>query len=694
MKITGKITSLVAILSAAVLVVGALGLFVVLQYQSKTSELMNISERAYQGEHLNRLVTTVVMDARGIYAAKSKEGTEQFGKGMLASLDNMDETIAAWRKLIPAQQVDTFNAMEQKAKEFRSFRTETIRLGREEGPPAANLQGNNEGNRTNRKNFQKEIDKIITADKAELKTVQASLARFRLDMMLIIVVTSLVAVIASIVIGLHIGLNHLSRPIRKLTEAMKIVASGDYNADAPFIGRQDEIGEMADTVEVFKRNGLEVNRMNEEERALRGKSDDLQSSMSGVVTAAAAGDFTARIEKQYDDVNLDRFAANINGLLSGVDKSVTEVGRIMGALAAGNLTQEMTGQFAGIFEELQANVNTTLSSLRDIIVEVRHKADAINGNSQQLSSAAGDLSQRTERQAAALEQTSAALEQITSVVRNTSDRAQEASKLVGEAKENSQESATIVREAVTAMERIEHASSEISNIIGVIDEIAFQTNLLALNAGVEAARAGEAGKGFAVVAQEVRELAQRSANAAKDIKALITKSGQEVAGGVRLVQKTGASLTQIESRVLEINDHIQAIASAAKEQATGLNEVSTAINQMDQVTQQNAAMVEETSAATQKLHDDAVDLTSLLQRFNTGTGQSRMAPVSVTPHAPVAAPVAKRASVSQPRVAGKTSAPVASPARQQVKSLQRAFSKPSSGPATAARKAEDNWEEF
>jgi methyl-accepting chemotaxis protein len=235
---------------------------------------------------------------------------------------------------------------------------------------------------------------------------------------------------------------------------------------------------------------------------------------------------------------------------------------------------------------------------------------------------------------------------------------------------------------VSAMDRIEHASREISQIINVIDEIAFQTNLLALNAGVEAARAGEAGKGFAVVAQEVRELAQRSATAAKDIKALITKSGEEVGRGVSLVQRTGGALSEIETRVLAINEHIHSIATAAREQSTGLHEVNTAINQMDQVTQRNAAMVEETSAATHKLSSEADHLVTLVARFNVGAENVQRSPRIEQPARPMtvsAGPVA---------VSGRTQA-VASPARKLMNSVSRALNA-----QPAAAPAHGDWQEF
>ena len=492
-----------------------------------------------------------------------------------------------------------------------------------------------------------------------------------------VLIATLLGVAGGLACGLYMGRRQLSQPILDLTSSMKKLADGDYNADVPFAGRQDEIGDMAAAVAVFKTNGLEVARMNASDLALRTKSDDLQKRMSVVVAAAAEGDFTRRIDKQWGEETLDVFARNVDHLMIGVDGGISETRRVVQSLADGNLTDSMTGEFKGTFAELQQNVNSAMQTLRSTMRQVRQATSSINGSTNELSVATNDLSRRTEQQAAALEETSAALDQITAVVKTSTERAQEATIMVGEAKESAVQSGGVVRSAVEAMGRIEQASREIAQITNVIDEIAFQTNLLALNAGVEAARAGEAGKGFAVVAQEVRELAQRSASAAKDIKGLISKSGQEVAGGVTFVQKTGEALAEIETRVLRINDHIHSIAIASREQATGLGEVNTAVNQMDQVTQQNAAMVEETSAATSKLASEANTLFDLISHFEIGSeAQSGGEPVRQHLR-PVPA-----ASGHQPRP---------SPVKAMAGTLARAFG---GGRTAATAAAASDWQEF
>ncbi|HEX5932699.1 MAG TPA: methyl-accepting chemotaxis protein [Pseudorhizobium sp.] len=693
MKIRGKINLLVGLMSAVALVVGGLSLFAMSEYRTRMAAYEATAHRAHMGESLNRLVTAVVMEARGIYASDTNEQAAKFGEGLLKNLDKMETLLAEWKPMVPSHQQATFENLLQRSAEFKAFRSETVRLGTQVNPEAANEQGNNEGNRSNRKAFQAEIDNVVKADLAELEAVDTDLDQFSGLIIFVVAGVTLVGVSAGAAFGLYLGRRQLSAPIVEITESMKRIAAGDFGATVPSVGRADEIGEMAAAVEVFKRNGIEVARMNEQESGSRARSDDLRTRMEVVVGAAVEGDFSKRIDKQFGDESLDNFARNVDNLLNAVEAGVAETGRVARHLAQGDLTQTMSGSFHGAFGELQANVNAAVESLRSAMQSVRVSTSTINDGSTELGSATNDLSKRTEQQAAALEETSAALDQITAVVRTSTERAQEATVMVGEAKESAVQSGAVVRNAVEAMGRIEQASHEIAQITNVIDEIAFQTNLLALNAGVEAARAGEAGKGFAVVAQEVRELAQRSAAAAKDIKGLITKSGEEVAGGVRLVQKTGEALSEIESRVLRINDHIHSIAVAAKEQATGLHEVNTAINQMDQVTQQNAAMVEETSAATQKLSQEAAGLFSLVTRFNIGAAENRAAP-SAAPRQVASAAAAR------PAPAARSSRPVAasseparvSPARAMTGAIAKAFG--IGGAASAAAATEADWEEF
>ena len=438
---------------------------------------------------------------------------------------------------------------------------------------------------------------------------------------IVLLATAFVCIVAGMLLSMLIARKGIVRPIQLLTGVMSNLAAGKLDDTIPCTERKDEIGAMARTLDVFRANEIQMREMEAQEAALATQSKDLQSNISTIVAAAAAGDFSRRIRKTYEDADLGRFAASVNELVENVDRGVSEVRRVIASLSHADLTQEMTGHFQGDFAELQANVNGAMLTLRSTMGGILTTAGTITGNSRELSSAADQLAHRTEQQAASLEETAAALEEITTTVKTSTNRALEASEIVREAKESADKSGDIVQNAIDAMGRIEQSSQKISQIISVIDEIAFQTNLLALNAGVEAARAGEAGRGFAVVAQEVRELAQRSANAAKEIKTLINASAGEVKGGVSLVLSTGDVLSEIKALVNRVNDHVVSITRAAQEQSAALGEINTAVNQMDQMTQQNAAMVEETTAASQVLASEAAQLQAALSQFHITTGR-------------------------------------------------------------------------
>lgn len=295
--------------------------------------------------------------------------------------------------------------------------------------------------------------------------------------------------------------------------------------------------------------------------------------------------------------------------------TVAELGRGLAALAGGDLTYRIAAEFASKSAALKTDFNKAAETLQEILKSVTTAVASMRSGSSEISHASDDLSKRTEQQAASLEETASALEEITATVKKTAEGARQVADVTTSARAAAEQSGAIVDNAVSAMSQIEQSSSQIGQIIGVIDEIAFQTNLLALNAGVEAARAGEAGKGFAVVAQEVRELAQRSANAAKDIKNLISTSSRQVDQGVTLVGQTGEALRGIVSQISGIAGLVGEIASSTQEQSIGLHQINTAVNQMDQMTQKNAAMVEETTASSHALAHEATELAQLISRF-------------------------------------------------------------------------------
>jgi methyl-accepting chemotaxis protein len=390
----------------------------------------------------------------------------------------------------------------------------------------------------------------------------------------------------------------VGRPLSAMTGIMRRLADGDHRIDIPALGQTDEIGEMARAVRVFKEAAIEKARLEMESERQRQAAEAARAALEAKQTEAHQAQETV-----------------VSALATGLER-----------LSKRDLTCRLTGTFPAAYEKLRADFNVMADSLRDALESIAAATNGISTGSDQIAHASDDLSRRTEQQAASLEETAAALNLITTTVKAMAANAGNASGVVVSTRAAAETSGVVVEQAVAAMTKIRDSSQQITNIIGVIDEIAFQTNLLALNAGVEAARAGDAGRGFAVVASEVRGLAQRSAEAAKEIKSLISASSSEVANGVALVARTGDALKQIIEKVAEMDTLVRDIHVSSREQATGLAEVNVAVTQMDQVIQQNAAMVEETTAAVHALKTDTQELTMMVDRFQiAGQTQSRNA---------------------------------------------------------------------
>jgi methyl-accepting chemotaxis protein len=481
--------------------------------------------------------------------------------------------------------------------------------------------------------FEKEFQKMTQTLHETAQAVQAqSQARSNASIAAAkagVALSTLSAVLAFLGVGIvsWFGVMGIRKAIATIADATSALANGDTSRDLDKLARKDELGAIVKSLAVFKGNQIHLAQMQAEQQTLQGQQEAMR-----------------REQERQRAENAERQQAVVNSLAQGLDH-----------LADGDLTFRLTSPFTEEYEKLRDDFNAAMGRLQETMKVIAHNTQGMRSGAGEISQAADDLSRRTEQQAASLEQTAAALDEITATVRRTAEGATQAQSVVSVAKGDAERSGQVVRDAVGAMGRIEQSAKEISQIISVIDEIAFQTNLLALNAGVEAARAGDAGRGFAVVASEVRALAQRSAEAAKEIKALISTSAREVDAGVDLVGQTGQALQRIVTQIAEINGVVAEISASAGEQSTGLHQVNSAVNQMDQVTQQNAAMVEQSTAASHALAREAEELARLISRFQVGDqGPARAsghavsaAPRAPSGHASSAAPGYSRAATAR-----------------------------------------------
>ncbi|HFE38316.1 MAG TPA: methyl-accepting chemotaxis protein, partial [Gammaproteobacteria bacterium] len=370
-----------------------------------------------------------------------------------------------------------------------------------------------------------------------------------------------------------------------------------------------------------------------------------EQGIASMISAASQGDLDERIDVSKFTGFLKDLGEEINSLMDAVVKPIRENNRVVHALSDGDLREEMTGEYTGEYATMQVSLNQTIDNLRNMVGKIQSSAGSIVSAAGEIAQGNTDLSQRTEEQASSLQETASSMEELTSTVRQNADNARQANQLAAGARDQAEKGGDVVGKAVVAMSEINNSSKKIADIIGVIDEIAFQTNLLALNAAVEAARAGEQGRGFAVVAGEVRNLAQRSAGAAKEIKTLIQDSVEKVDDGSRLVDQSGKTLQEIVGSVKKVSDIIAEIAAASQEQSSGIEQVNKAVTQMDEVTQQNAALVEQAAAASESMDEQARGLQKLMDFFTTDAASEEhappVAPATTTPVAK-AAPVRRR----------------------------------------------------
>ncbi|WP_413711697.1 methyl-accepting chemotaxis protein [Rhizobium sp. Rhizsp82] len=515
---------------------------------------------------------------------QEKAGREQ---AIATAEVQLEKSVAGYVPLISStEEQSLLESIKGDAAKYAAKRNELLALSRANQTVAAGEFLNGEMKRFSDQAMTSALELVEVNQRGGLNAARASAETFQSAR--VILLAAVVFALIIIVGAIFNALVGIARPITGITQAMRSLAEGDTSSPIPYAGRTDEVGSMASAVEVFRLAAIENNRLQREAQVSRDEAERVRIALQG----EAERDASARLR-----VATSGFAAGLQ------------------RMASGDLAFQLSEPFSPEFEALRTDFNQSVHRLGSVLTAVATSVNSIDASTREIASGAQDLSHRTEQQAASLEETAAALEQITSNVVASSKRTEEARAIATQANDGAVKSTDVVSRAEAAMERIESSSQQISNIIGVIDEIAFQTNLLALNAGVEAARAGEAGKGFAVVAQEVRELAQRSAQAAKEIKGLIRNSTEQVEGGVTLVRNAGEALKAIGSSIAEMNAQMESIATSSREQNVGLGEVNSAVNLLDQTTQQNAAMVEQSTAASTALAIESAKLRELVGGF-------------------------------------------------------------------------------
>jgi methyl-accepting chemotaxis protein len=502
---------------------------------------------------------------------------------------------------------------------------------------------------------------------------------------LVLIVSFSIIGVATLVIlgaGLIIG-RSISHPLKRLADNAEELGEGKLDIEIQPDNSKSEIGVLTRALEVFHQNAVRVAKLGEEE-AIRQQEvlkrskmmEDLQSSFRSVVGAASAGDFSQRVDVEIPDPELAKLGDNVNALVDTVDRGLKETGEVMAALANTNLTVRMEGDYEGAFLQLKNDTNRVGDRLTEVVKQLRVTSRALKTATGEILSGANDLSDRTTRQAATIEETSAAMEQLATTVLENAKEAEEASGVADRVRSTAEEGGDVMRQANEAMERITSSSNKISNIIGMIDDIAFQTNLLALNASVEAARAGEAGKGFAVVAVEVRRLAQSAAEASNEVKSLIEQSVIEVDGGSKLVAQAAKSLEAMLEAARSNNTLMVSIADKSRSQASSIEQINQAVRDMDETTQHNAALVEETNAAIEQTENQANELDNIVDVFVTDDGGRPRQPIGVNGEPPEEQPKHAFGNVREYQERAKTAA-------------KQFISR-----GNAAVKQEDEWNEF
>lgn len=559
--------------------------------QGRASQSEVTWDLALQAALLTDAVEHVVVTADSVFTSDDKEAVKTKLVGLEKALAEVRTAADAFFTHAGSElDAPRKTQLSLKIKEFLAYQTDTAQLGLTISPRAALIQAQDDATVHNRETMLNEIKVFRQSLLAQLTAERADVATAREQTRILLIVPPVIAILIGVLASIYIARTYIQLPLARLIASTRTLADARLDVEIPHLAQEDEIGQLAQAIQAFKLATIENRRLEQESAMQRDHAADLHNRGEAERAAVAA--------KQTHVVGSTALALE--------------------KLSAGDFTFRLNEPFAPEYEKLRSDFNTAVDQLQKMLIHIAANAQTILCKTDDSMNAARHLAQRTERQAAGLEETAAALDQMAATLQQGAQSTAQAHAAVARAKTHAEDGGAIARHALAAMNGIEASSKQITQIIGVIDEIALQTNLLALNAGVEAARSGEAGKGFAVIAQEVRALAQRSAQAAKEINALIDASRSQVNQGVDLVARTSEALTQISGQTAEADRLVATIADKASDQASGLNHISAAVSQIDQLTQQNAAMVEESTAANETLAEETRDLVKLIGRFKLG----------------------------------------------------------------------------
>lgn len=632
LKITYKLLLLVGLMSAVTAGIGAMSIINLQRLETNGNEIELAGREALTGARLNQNILILSRSEFRIAANPTEAELKEVQGIVTAQRTLLDERFKTLKATADAEQAVLLAAIDRAYGAYLPELEDTFATARQRGAEVQQSEAQaaiRASAMTSRAAAETLFEAVraystYTEEKARRISQTASASTEHIKLLMLVAI--------AVGVGLGLGGGYLLatygivRPLARAVDGLRGLAAGRLDIAIFGLGRKDEIGVIAATLQVFKDNAIAKQRMDEAEQlrlsAERQASDDLRrreaaigQEIAALIDSVSQGDLAQRIDLAGKDGFYRVMSEGVNRLTQTIAVVIADLSEVLSALAQGDLNQRIDKDFRGAFATVKTNVNATADKLAEVVGQLESATDAIANAAAEVSGGNTDLSERTEQQASNLEETAAALEQLGATVRTSAENAQRANVMVVEARKDAESGGAVADAAVESIKQIEESSRKISEIIGVIDEIAFQTNLLALNAAVEAARAGDAGRGFAVVAQEVRVLAQRSAQASREIKALILSSGAQVQNGVAMVTKAGAALTGIVQGVQHVAGLIGEIAGASREQTTALDEINAAVAQMDETTQKNAGLVEETTAAARAMSEQADNLRLLMGFF-------------------------------------------------------------------------------